>query len=453
MSTELTVAEKQIGAMIESVVMQKPELKDKLTIAIALSYLKLPDASFGWIAKGEMSREIKLMAVASHLQAGALPGYGHIYFLGNKLYQSAAFIQSKANSDPNFNIVGEAVFAPFDEGEAAMFCIEKGDMACKVILTIEMNNKEFTATGHGIVGQDEILRGKPGLTSKKNRAMTLKTRAMRDLLSRFYPTNGVPVGPETGEEPAAIQAGYTDQLKIVEPEALEKVREDIKIEEAEIVEEKSKEDAKKDYKALVADARSKGVANKAMLEAGGVKNVKYLFDLPMLDIYDRLEVMQDFVDKKIDEPEPEKEETPTILVNPHVEAAKSRLTLQTNAAGEMGLKSMEIIGDNPHNIIQRGDVKEMTEASDKLVAAMKNKPEDPFASNEPPEAGKKAYAKIAMLLQHPSVTDEKVRKCLELLNERILREGDDSLIVEAGGLAVKGDFTKIENLIKERQKI
>jgi len=466
MSTELTVAQenakKQIGAMIEGVVMQKPELKEKLTMAIASSYLRLPDESFGWVAKGEMSREVKLMAIASHLQTGAMPGYGHIYFLGNKLYQSAAFIQSKANSDPNFNIIGEAIFEPFSDAEKEMFGIEKGDMACKTVLTIEISGKEFTATGHGIIDKDEISfrssygKPKPGMSTKKNRAMTLKTRAMRDLLSRFYPTNGVPVGPSPEEEQEATQANFTEQVKTVSPAAIEQVREEIKTEEAEIIEDKNKETAREDYKRIVSEARKKGIVNKDMLAVGGVKNVKYLFDNNVEDIYDILEVMQDYVDNF--EPAPE----PSVLANPHLESGIKRLALQAVEAAKLGINVMGVVGENHHNIIERGVIKEILDASNKLVNAMdKFQPaDDPFGEPETkkrdrPSDAKKAYDKVDMLLKHPTVKDnKKVVGYLEDLKDKYLLVGDDTLIVGAGGNAVKnGDFTDLENILKERETL
>ena len=181
---------KQIEAMIDFICVSNPELKGRLTVASCYQYLQLPDSAFGWVEKHQpMPMQAKKLVVSTSLKLGATPGLGHIYWLGNGMYCSAAFLRNKANADPEWVIKREEMM-PFSKDEKECFGIEEGDMCLKIVQDIEYKGSVFTATGHGIIGADEIAKAHPKSTayaSKKNRVMHLKTRAQRDLLRRYYP--------------------------------------------------------------------------------------------------------------------------------------------------------------------------------------------------------------------------------------------------------------------------
>jgi len=229
---------KEMQALIETVLLTEPGLAGRLNVQVVWNYLQLPDASFGWIDgwKGDMPWRVKMMAVAAHLKEGATPGFGQIYYLGNKLYKSADFVRGKANSDPNFVIGRTPKWRPHTKEEKDMFGLVDGDMSCRLEMIVTWKGTQTLLCGDGIIGKDELDKkdknGKPlpGKDTTKNRAATLKTRAMRDLYKYFYPSD-LPIGGDANEDAEIIQLEKTQmqQLELPRDEFdLAKTREKIK---------------------------------------------------------------------------------------------------------------------------------------------------------------------------------------------------------------------------------
>jgi len=229
---------KEMEALIETVLLTEPGLKGKLNMQVVWNYLQLPDSSFGWTDgwKGDMPWRVKMLAVAAHLKEGATPGFGQIYYLGNKLYKSADFVRGRANSDLKFVIGGTPIWRPHTKEERAMFGLEDGDMSCRLEMIVTWKGTQVQLMGDGIIGKDELDKkdknGKalPGRDTKKNIAGTLKTRAMRDLYKYFYPSD-LPIGGDRAEEIEIIEAERTqlEQLQMPRDEFdLAKTREKIK---------------------------------------------------------------------------------------------------------------------------------------------------------------------------------------------------------------------------------
>ena len=464
-SLEESIQKKEIEALINTVSVADPSLKDKLNTAVIWNYLQMPDNSFGWTTSATMPTNVKLMAIAAHIQAGAKPGFGHIYFLGNKLYQSADFVRQQANANPDWKITGEPKFKPHAIEEKDMFGLEKGDLSCKCIITVIHQGTEFTAEGDGIIGLEELKfrsqkgHPKPGLNGKKNIAMTLKTRAMRDLYSRFYPSRGMPIGPDQSEEQEVIEAKYEEQLKINKTETTEvdaeKTREVIQIEEAKVEEEDNKKEALDALNEIIKQSKEKGMKPKDLWSEVGLTTKKDFLNQDSQKIFDCLEILTDFVDNF--------DCVKDTAIN-HLELAKERYTKQVDSVKEKGGLPMKILGFNHLNIFESQDIKEVTMASGVLVEWLKNPTvevkEDPLNdfSDQPeeiakPEEGKKAYDIIERLKVHEQLKDEKTRSKLVELSQKRLKEGDDILIVKIARLANKGNYSELDSLISDRQAL
>ena len=201
---QTSIMERDIKGMVESVLLSDPTLKDRLTMSAVASYMRLPDNSFGW-AQGEMPWPAKVLAVTTCLKLGLLPGTGAIYFLGSSLYISTAAARTRANSDPNW-IYKSIKYMPLDEFEKQAYLIEDGDIAIKLCATVIKGGHEVELEGIGICGKEEIKNNKVwGYAahngfSKKNLIQTLRTRAEKDLLKRYYPIGGVTIADSTDPE-------------------------------------------------------------------------------------------------------------------------------------------------------------------------------------------------------------------------------------------------------------
>lgn len=494
MTTEIAISKqkKEIEALIQTVSVTDPSMKDKLNTAVIWNYLQMPDNSFGWTTSAVMPTNIKLMAIAAHIQAGAKPGYGHIYFLGNKLYQSADFVRQTANSNPEWKITGNPKFAPHSQDEKDMYGLQDGDMSCKSIMSVNFKGQIMTIEGDGIIGKEELSyrsqkgHPKPGLNGRKNIAMTLKTRAMRDMYSRFYPANGTPIGPDRSEEAEVIEAGFEDQIDLAKtestPENREETREAIKIDDNK---KNDAEDRKKFTKLLnevLATAKEKGIKQKDVWLQADCKTKKELTEKPTDELFDCLEVITDFIESY---EEAEKKDESSVN---HLELAKERFSKQVDMVKEKGGKPMTILGFNHLNLFQSKDMNHISEASDKLVEWLKNpvveektvisKREKPLPVTEQQEQADipddlfdevpvksstrsgprpkpanaiEAYQIIHRLQGHEKLTDKKTKDKLSELNNRYLLEGDEHLIVKASRTSNTGNYSEINELLENRE--
>lgn len=472
MSTELVKANasKEIQAMIDTVSISTPKLKNKISVAAVCSYLQMPDESFGWTAKGAMPNNVKLAAVAAHLEAGASPGYGQIYYLGNKLYRSAAFVQSKANGDPDWNIVGEAKYRPHSKDEKDMFGLNQGDMSCRVTMQVVCKGNEMIVEGDGIIGKDELNKksangySKPGLDTTKNKAMTLKTRAVRDLLNRFYPSNGLPIAPDSNSDEMK-EVHYAEQIKLSESRTEEErieVVEAVAVESEVDLKEHLEKKAKEFFDKMAIAAKEKKLTLKEILEVSGFKTKKALIasDKALETIDSLCSYIESYVKPEKVEVQPEKVEE-KVDSKIHVEAASKRLLYQVDRVTKEGGQPMTILKDNPHNIIETGDLEKINAAYKLLLnhVVIPPKNPDPLAGVwsdddfEIPkeEEGKKAYEMIEKLLANNNIKDT-VKASLKTLKTKKLKLSDDIYIVKAARIAqTTGDFAELNDIIKDRE--
>jgi|GEM_PF-5668950 len=473
MSNELATQsdqKKQLQAFIDTAVMNDSNLKGKLTMAAAWQMMQLPDSSFGWVPKGgAMPQPMKQLAILAHLQVGAKPGFGHIYFLGNKLYQSADFVRSQAASNPKWVIKGEAVFVPHSVEEKNMYGLAEGDMSCKCLIDVEYKDEVAKLQGDGFIGKDELASNKPGLNNLKNRAMTLKTRAMRDLYSRFYPTNGVPVSDNLDDK-EVTDVQYVEQVQVngelATPESSAVVREEII---AELVVESEKGlvvECLDTLNNLKKDAKEKGIKPKELWDAAGCKTQKEFTEQKIEKIEDGLEAISDFVENYT-----EKAETKTVN---HLELAKNRFREQLSGVEKQGGKPMSILGYNHMNVFDYTEVKKIQDASQTLVAWI-NKPaekaepvqetqsDDDFmnglddlgsAPAEEPKAEScpKAKELIQNLFVHDKVKiNEKIMSLLKQIDTKTLHKGDAQYIMSSTRIALeKNDFKDLNEFLKSR---
>ena len=213
------IMKKEIESLIEAVCLNEPGMKGRLNAQAVWNYLQLPDESFGWVDgyKGAMPWRVKVMSVMAHLQEGIQPGYGHILFIGNKLYMTAEFARKKFHEDSNISIKA-LEFIPLAPGEKEMYGLEEGDRAIKVILDGSYCKEDITWSGVGIIDRDELAktdskgRKMQMFGTKKNIMATLKTRAMADMLKYNYNTR-IPIAPDHNEI-IAIQESESHQTEI-----------------------------------------------------------------------------------------------------------------------------------------------------------------------------------------------------------------------------------------------
>jgi hypothetical protein len=482
MSNQLAVQKKEeIQSFIETIVMNEPSLKDKLTVAVALNYLQMPDSAFGWNANGAMPYQQKLMCIGAHLQAGAKIGYGQIYFLGNKLYQSADFVRSQAASNDAWKIAGEAKFIPHTEAEKAAYGLQAGDMSIKCVMDIKFKGEVFRAEGDGIIGKDELAyrsqSGKPkaGLDTTKNRIMSLKTRAMRDLYNRFYPTNGLPVAPEHAEEIIEFDdKNFVQQVKTVNETSTPESRQEVR---AKVIEANEVDLGKEERKVLDGilekikeQSKTKNIKLGELWQVVGCKTQADFKAKEIQEIKDGLEAMSDFVDNY-------KAQAEATEMPPIAKAALSQYDKNVKVVEGMGGLPTKILGFNHLNVLEYTDAKMIQEASKKLEAFIAEKgkevsaklnpevppmPEppledDPFAdfadviAEEKMVQDQNSLMEINKLLKHPNVKDEGVRERLKKLTTCALKAGDNSLIVQAArvGQGTK-NYKDLDDLIKAR---
>lgn len=453
-----TIEEKKLKALVETAIMKQPELKDKLTVAAAWQMMQLPDKSFGWTTAGVMPVEMKQLAIIAHFKAGAEPGYGHIYFLGNKLYQSADFIRAKASSNHDWKIE-ETKFIPHLPEEKAMYGISEKDMSCKCIMKVEYKGKTMEIQGDGIIGADEVASGKPGLNNAKNRAMTLKTRAMRDLYSRFYPTNGVPVAPDLTEEAEVIVEKYPEQVAINNalstPEIRQERREVIQTEIVDASEKELLNECFDTLNRLKKEAKEKGIKLKELWDACGVSTQKEFQSQALEEVQDGLEVMSDYIENY-------KEDKSTVS---HLDLALNRYREQLKLVTDAGGNPMEILGFNHLNVLEMSEIKEIQKHSQSLVnwlQAPKEAPkdEDDFMSGlddlDSVPAKKpscpNALDAIDRLLNHDKVkATPEVLNRIVALSKKTLIEGDAKKLINGSKIALAhGEYDELDNLIKNR---
>ena len=469
MSKELktvSLEEKKLQALVSATIMKQPELKDKLTVAAAWQMMQLPDKSFGWTTSGVMPIEMKQLAIIAHFKAGAEPGYGHIYFLGNKLYQSADFIRSKASSNSDWKIE-ETKFIPHTPDEKAMYGIGIKDMSCKCLMRVEYKGKTMEVQGDGIIGADEVASGKPGLNNAKNKAMTLKTRAMRDLYSRFYPTNGVPVAPDMTEEAEVIQEKYPEQVAIngalSTPETRKEQRDVIEAESAEENEKELLNECFDTLNELKKQAKEKGIKLKDLWTACDVATQKEFQSQSLEEVQDGLEVISDYIES-YEEASKEKGVS-------HLDLALNRYREQLKLVADKGGNPMQILGFNHLNVLEMSEIKEIQQHSQTLVnwlqapKAEAPKAEAPKAEEEDFMAGlddldtppapascPNAIKAINQLLDHEKVkANPEVLKRIVELSKKNLVEGDAKKLINGAKIALAhGEFEELDGLIRSR---
>lgn len=164
--------------------------------------MQLPDKSFGWSDGREMPFEAKALCVLTTLALDLPVGMGHVLWLGNKPYVTAAGARHIALASKDFHFVGDRVERPMNDAEKEMAGIEEGDRHCVIEQRIEVNGREYMARGFGIADKKEIANNRVWATNKKNIFQNLRTRAERDLLFRNVPLQGVEPMPD---EPNEIQ--------------------------------------------------------------------------------------------------------------------------------------------------------------------------------------------------------------------------------------------------------
>jgi hypothetical protein len=479
--TQLATTEnkkKEIQAFIDTVVMDTPSLKDRLTVAVAWNYLQMPDKSFGWTTAEKMPQQNKLMCIAAHLQAGAKIGYGHIYFLGNKLYQSADFVRSKAASDPEWKMCGDAKFIPHTPDEKAMFGLGEKDLSCKCLIEVEYKGKVFTAQGDGIIGADELSGNKVGFSTVKNRAMTLKTRAMRDLYSRFYPTHGVPVAPDDSEEQQMREQTFTQQVQVVKENQTEESRAEVRSNIIEAQEVKADDAIAKQKKKqqleilekIKENAKIKGIQLKKLWELAACKTQAEFLELE--NIADALETMSDYVDGFTDTPPAQEQAKPEIISN-HEQAAgeillnnikKKYKSLVEQVEAKGGLP-MRILGYNHLNVFEFDTMKKVNEAMAVLQKYLDEKPQpqpeveadffdlpdEPVAAKPAVEQDKESLKFVEGLLVHERLSDAGTKERLVKLKSCALKKGDKDLIRDYARIGqMKQDYSKLDELIALR---
>ena len=185
--------------VLDAIVARQPDLKSTMTVAAVHAFMQLPDDSFGWTGKKDgppMSKEQKALAIIAHLQLDLIPGMGHIFFLGNKLYLAAEGMRYIANRGSKFRWAGDREIRPLTDDEKEMLAWEPGDRALAMEETALIEGKPIRVRGYAIIEKRELdFRSgnfaKPGLGSKKDIFETLITRAERSIFKRYLALGGV----------------------------------------------------------------------------------------------------------------------------------------------------------------------------------------------------------------------------------------------------------------------
>jgi len=468
---------KELESIVNTVVMQQPSLKDKLTVPIIWNYMQMPDSTFGWNAGGEMPKHMKVALVAAHLQHGAQLGFGHIYYLGNKMYQSAEFVRSKAANDPEWKVVGNPTFKPHTVEERLMYGLTEGDMSCKVECEVEYKGKKFLASGDGFIGKDEINyrssggKSKAGMDTIKNRAMTLKTRAMRDLYNRYYPTQGLPVAPEHGEDTPEYQdAQYVEQVKIVNETSTEEARSEYREKIKSTQEDSAKKEEKKKLLELLEKikeaAKANGVSSKDLWASVNCKTQAEFTAMPNETIADSLEIMSEFITTKakpdtfdaevVTEQKEIKKEKPSEDKKLLTAALKMYETTIGSVQGMGGLP-MKILGFNHMNVFDWDDVKAIQTETKRLEKWIGEKvrelaEKDPFSETVLSiEQDEVSLKQLKALLENPKLTDDGVKIRLQSLLKCKLVAGDHELILNAARVGqIDKNYSGLDKLISRK---
>lgn len=217
MTTEISVQDqvqnKMLTALIDAASVSNPSLKDRVTVAAVWQYLRLPDASFGWVPRlnpGEapppLPPQCKALCIITTLALGLTPGLGHVLWLGNKCFIDVYGKRVLAHRADGLKMLKRTI-RPFTEGERTMFGLGEHDRHLVLEQTFERGSHVVEGVGYGIIDSTEFSSGKkPGLQTRKDTAMTLITRAERDFYNRYFPVDGIADMPENPRE-------YADQLE------------------------------------------------------------------------------------------------------------------------------------------------------------------------------------------------------------------------------------------------
>ena len=492
---ENEVQKKEIEAFIQATILETPQLKDKLTTPIVWNYLQLPDSSFGWAGKEPMPRKLKLLVIAAHMKLGAPIGYGHIYFLGNKLYQSADFVRSKAAHDPRWKMMGRSTYRPHTEAERGMFCLKPSDMSCRLEIEVEHNGQAFVAEGDGIIGEEEIKYkskyGKPkaGLDSAKNRAMSLKTRALRDLYARCYPVHDLPVAPDINETIAIEATSLPKQMELANDyktseenkETRDKIQDTAKIE----AEKEIRIELVATLEHIKKSSKHKKIKTKDIVNSCGAKTMKEIEGYDNDTLSDALEAMSDFIDnledvadtKQLEEPKTEPKEVPHNPVEPSpmdeskktptheepkqnsfVKAALKKYEILISDCEKIKLLPTKILGFNHLNVFEYDKMKMINDAISKLETKLKEpiqteemNVDDIFGVDEN-ESDPAAVAQLDELLGNEKIKFEPLIEALKELKTVKLLKGDAELILKNARLAImKKDVSDILKIVFERK--
>ena len=446
---------KEMEALIDTVLLSEPGLKGRLNMQVVWNYLQLPDSSFGWTDgwKGDMPWRVKMLAVAAHLKEGATPGFGQIYYLGNKLYKAADFVRGKANKDKDFVIMGNPVWKPHTQEERGMFGLEDGDMSCRLAMTVKWKGEIVQLVGDGILGKDELdkrdKKGKPlpGRDTKKNIAGTLKTRAMRDMYKYFYPSD-LPIGGDRAEEIEIVEAERTElqQLEMPRDEFdLAKTREKIKDEN----ENKNRQDELEQIKDKLARLHELGLNIKEVSEMTG-KNWNEIIKGTSTDYaYNTaISVLSDLI----------------INRQVHVKKSKAKKTRTRKAKTEVKTEVNEnnihkhteaIQNDAPPSTAKTATQRQVLKDDDPVEAFIDDIQdaeatfEDP--TQEIPQELQDSYDACDELIEHDNVTDPVVTDILVKLKRCKLEAGDRLKLYNSVQSAVfNKDFGELNALLQAR---
>lgn len=287
---QTTSREMELMSLLETVYLTNPGLKGRLNVHMVKSYLELDDSSFGWTGSGAaMPWKIKTMLVVAHFKVGAQPGFGHVLYLGNKIYISADFVRQLMFSDQAL-IRKSTKFFPLKSDERAMLGVGPEDLATRVQMIVNFRGEEAIWEGYGVIGQDELgtvsAKGwkKPGMDSRKNIQNTLQTRALANLAKYNYPTV-IPVAPDLLEEmkikeedPKIFQAQQS-LLQCADESDRKETR--LKLKEREHLDrhEASLKEARDRLIELCGEIKTKGIAAESIQKALGIESLREVANL------------------------------------------------------------------------------------------------------------------------------------------------------------------------------
>lgn len=422
------VIQRDVQGMIDSICIMEPEMKDRLTTAAVVNYMKLPDSSFGW-SSGQMQWESKMLAVTTHLKLGLLPGTGAIFWLGNSIYISAAAARMKANSDPNWVVLEEKWEAlPKDVFDA--FGLEAGDMAIILRRYVKKgNNDPVWLEGIGIADKGEIEKNKVwgkaahNGYSKKNVIQNLRTRAERDLLKRHYPLGGVPIYDKTDPEAFDVTPS--------EPEPTPEER------KAKFVEAVRNPEPEVDP--LLGDALDQWEQT-------------YRTALGMGMTEDEI---KNLIGATIDEINDLKDSDSVIAANAALcEFADNRPANPPNGSAPPKDNSASV--DEPSKAAPkkrgRGRPRKTETPANETKANDRELSEERLQEIDSKLGNADAHDMINTILDHPAYDNDELRQKLEDMKGLFLEEGDKMLIAEAARFAQAGKFAKLDDLIANRSR-